>query len=679
MSERDPVLGVDVGGTFTDVVLVAAGTVTTAKVPTTADQSEAVIEGVETVCERADIDPADVDGFRHGTTVATNALLEGAGARTALVTTEGFGDVLAIGRQNRPALYDHDADRPDPLVPGARRYELDERATTDGIEREPDETALAALVTQLREAVSGDAGPSTGRRDGPVESVAVSLLHAYAHPETEQRVTERLREALDVPVVASHETLPEFREYERTATTAVDASVTPVVRRYLDALVDRVRGRGLVDPAVVQSNGGIADVATVRERAVTTVLSGPAAGVVGGALFDPDDCDGVVTFDMGGTSSDVGLVREGTVERTTEATVGGHPVGLSMVDIETVGAGGGSVAWVDDGGALRVGPRSAGARPGPACYGLGGEEPTVTDAAVVCGYLGPETTLGEELDLDVDAAEAALAELAAAADLAGPVAAARGVRRVANATMSRAIRRVTLERGHDPRGLALVAFGGAGPMHAAGLAGRLGIDTVVVPTASGVCSALGMLAADERHDTARTHRTPLAAADTDTVTDHYEQLVDRALAETSDPDRARVEHRADLRYAGQSHELTVPVREFDPDRVAERFHEAHERRRGYRLDEPVDLLTLRVTATVPGDPPPLGHDGTRADPVERREVSVGGAFHETPVYDRRLPAGATVEGPAVVAGGESTIVVPPDWRVTVDDRATLRLDRGEAG
>ena len=674
MSTGEVMLGVDVGGTFTDIVLVAGGHVTTTKVPTTEDQSEGVLSGIETACERAGIEPAEIDRFRHGTTVATNAMLEREGARTALVTTDGFADILAIGRQDRPALYDFEARKPDPLVPAQRRYELDERATTDSVERGVDDGALTALVERLHNQIEG--GNDSTADSEAVESVAVSLLHAYAHPDNERRVVERLRRELDVPVVASHETLPEFREYERTATTVADAYVTPVVSAYLDALLDRAVDRGLPAPAVVQSNGGIADAATVRERAVTTVLSGPAAGVVGGSLFEPDDCEGVVTFDMGGTSSDVGLVREGSVERTTEATVGEHPVHVPMVDIETVGAGGGSVAWVDSGGALRVGPRSAGADPGPACYGLGGEEPTVTDATLVCGYLGSGTTLGGDLQLDADAAETALVDLAAAADLEGPVEAARGVRRVANATMTRAIRQVTLERGHDPRSFALVAFGGAGPMHAATLAERLGIDAVRVPTASGVCSALGMLAADERHDASRTHRTGLAVVDPDTVADHYERLVERALAAASEPDRARIIRQADLRYAGQSHELTVAVPdEFDAGRVAERFHAVHERHRGYRLDEPVDLLTLRVTATVAGDPPPLGHAGTRAEPVDHREISFEGRFRETPVYDRDLPADTRLAGPAVIAGGESTTVVPPDWRVTVDDSGTLRMER----
>ena len=670
MSKRTPALGVDVGGTFTDVVLVTAAEVTTAKVPTTDDQSESVLAAVETACERADIDPATVARFRHGTTVATNAVLEGEGARTALVTTAGFRDVLAIGRQDRPALYDHDAERPDPLVPRERRYELDERATPAGIERRPDDEELTALVEGLR--------PETDGTTPPVESIAVSLLHAYAHPETERRVADRLREALDVPVVASHETLPEFREYERTATTVVDAYVTPVVRSYLDALVERASERGLRDPALVQSNGGTADAATVRQRAVTTVLSGPAAGVVGGSLFEPDNRAGVVTLDVGGTSSDVGLVRDGAVERTTDATVGGHPIGVSMVDIETVGAGGGSVAWVDSGGALRVGPASAGADPGPACYGRGGERPTVTDAAVVCGYLGPGTTLGEDLQLDADAAADALADLAAEAGLDGPVAAARGVRRVANATTGRAIRRVTLERGHDPREFALVAFGGAGPMHAADLAERLGIDHVRVPAASGVCSALGALVADERHDATRTHRGSLADLDSGAVETGYDRLADRVRADASESD-PRIERRADLRYAGQSHELTVEApTPFDTDRVARRFHAAHERRRGYRLDEPVTLLTLRVTATVPVEPPPLGSEDGQLEPVEHRAVSFEGRFRETPVHDRPLPPGASFAGPAVVAGAESTTVVPPGWTARVDDRHTLGLDRGSS-
>ena len=653
-------LGVDVGGTFTDIVLVADG-VTTAKVPTTADQSEGVLAGIERACDEAGIDPGEIEQFRHAMTVATNALLEGEGARAALVTTAGFGDVLEIGRQDRPALYDHTAERPAPLVPAERRHEVDERATVDGIERAVDPDAVEAIAEDI---------------DPAVESVAVSLLHAYAHPENERRVAEGLRDRLDATVVASHETLPEFREYERTATTAVDAVVTPVIAGYLDRLVARATDRDMPAPQIMQSNGGIAPVETVREGAATTVLSGPAAGVVGAALFEDASHDGIVTFDMGGTSTDVGLVREGDIERTTTASVGGHPVHVPMVDIETVGAGGGSIAWVDAGGALRVGPQSAGAEPGPACYGRGGTEPTVTDAALVLGYLGPETTLGAGLTLDVKAAETALADIADAAGLDGAVAAARGVSRVANATMTRAIRRVTVERGHDPRAFALVAFGGAGPMHAAALADRLGVETVRVPRANGVLSALGLLAADERHDASRTFRTTLADADPDELAARYEELTDRALANATDPESATLTRQADLRYAGQSHELTVTGDATDPEALTDRFHATHERARGYRLpDEPVELVTLRVTATIPGEPPDITHEGTSDEPARDRQISFESEYRATPVYDReRVPSGAGVEGPAAFEGGESTAVVPPGWRATVDGRGTLVLE-----
>jgi N-methylhydantoinase A len=684
-------LGVDVGGTFTDVVLLVGDERTTAKVPTADDQSEGVLAGITTACESADIDPAAVDRFRHAMTVSVNALLEGTGARTALVTTEGFRDVLEIGRQNRPALYDLTATKPTPLVPRERRFEVEERATPDGIDRPVGEDAVGDIAAEI---AAIDA-----------ESVAVSLLHAYAHPENEQAVAELLRAELDVPVAVSHEVLGEFREYERTATTVAEAYVTPVIDDYLGRLIERAADEGLPEPRVMQGNGGIADVDTVRNHAVTTVLSGPAAGVVGASIFERHAeaatseraaeahageraaDSGLVTFDMGGTSSDVSLVRDGEAARTTEADVGGHPVRIPMVDLTTVGAGGGSVAWVDEGGALRVGPRSAGARPGPACYGRGGTDPTVTDANLVLGYLGPDTTLGEGLDLDADAAADALASLADAAALEDALAAARGVYRVANATMTRAIRSVTVERGHDPREFTLAAFGGAGPMHAAALADRLGIDRVVVPPAEGVLSALGLLAADEKHDAVRTVRAAFEDIDTDAVESVYADLADRVLDDTSDPDAATIRRDADLRYAGQSFELSVDATDpFDPEAVAARFHDAHEQVRGYRMpDEPVTLVNCRATATVPGDPVSLGHDpdgdphrGEREAffPDHDAESSDGtGTFHETPVYVReQVPAGATYDGPAIFEGGETTVVLPPDWTARVADDGALVME-----
>jgi N-methylhydantoinase A len=652
-------VGVDVGGTFTDVVLVADGGVTTAKVPTTDDQSEGVVRGIEVACEGAGINPKSVDRFRHAMTVATNAMLEGTGAETALVTTSGFGDVLEIGRQDRPALYDHSVKKPEPLVPPDRRYELDERTTPEGIEEPVHSEDVRDVATEL-----------------DAESVAISFLHAYAEPENERAAAETLREELNVPVVASHETLAEFREYERTSTTVVDAYVTPVIARYLDRLAERAADRGIDPPKVMQSNGGITDSDRLTEHAVTTVLSGPAAGVVGASLFESGE--GVITFDMGGTSSDVGLVRGDEVERTNEATVAGHPVHVPMVDIETVGAGGGSIAWIDAGGALRVGPQSAGADPGPACYGHGGDEPTVTDANLVLGYLGRETELGEGLELDAEAAEAVVSELAAEADLADAVAAARGVHRVANATMARTIRQATVERGYDPREFALVAFGGAGPMHAGALAADLGVETVRVPRASGVLSALGLLAADERHDTSRTYRGELAALDESAVEGSYAELEAEVEAASSSSDDLTMTRQADLRYVGQSYELTVDLDgAFDRKALESRFHDAHERVRGYRLDEKaVELVTLRVTGSVPSITPEIAHGGESDEPVGSREAFFDGSFRETPVYDRTtLGPETTIDGPVLFEGGESTVVVPPDWTVTVDEIGTLHMER----
>lgn len=653
-------LGVDVGGTFTDVVLLAAGGLTTAKVPTTDRTTEGVVRGVRAACDRAGVDPADVDRFRHATTVSVNALLEGAGATTALVTTAGFADVLDIGRQARPELYDPSARKPTPLVAPERRSEVAERATPDGIETPVDEAEMREVAAEIR---ASDA-----------ESVAVAFLHAYAHPDNERQAAAVLRETLDCPVSVSHEVLGEFREYERTATTAADAAVTPLVGAYLDRLTDRAGDLGLPAPEVMQANGGTASAATARDNAVTTVLSGPAAGVVGAAAHERRA--GLVTLDMGGTSTDVSLVRDGDAERTTEADVGGHPVRIPMVDVDTVGAGGGSLARVDAGGALRVGPESAGAEPGPVCYGKGGTRPTVTDADLVLGYLGADTELGDGLELDAGAAHDALDDLAAAADLESAREAALGVHRVANARMSRAIRAITVERGHDPRNFALAAFGGAGPMHAAALADRLDVPEVVVPRASGVLSAFGLLAADETHDAARTVRTPLDDTDPDSLAATYDDLAETVLGDCTDPDAATVERRADLRYAGQRFELTVDAPEpLDLDTLEGRFHAAHERTRGYRMAEPVTAVTLRVTATIPGERPTPGYDPSGEARVGTREAVFPGGSHETPVFRRAgLSPGTEQAGPAIVEDRESTVVVPPEWSLGVESDGALVLE-----
>ncbi len=708
MSRDQPTvrLGVDVGGTFTDVALLVDDELTTTKVPTTDPQSDGVLEGIEAGCSAAGIDTADVDAFAHAMTVSVNALLERDGATTALVTTAGFRDVLEIGRQDRPSLYDLRAEKPSPLVPRRRRFEVSERATPDGIRDAVDEAAVRELAERIA-------------ADDTIESVAVSLLHAYANPENEARVASVLRDALDVPVSASHEVRREFREFERTATTVADAYVTPGIDGYLGRVLADARDAGLPAPRVMRSNGGVADAETVRTNAVTTVLSGPAAGVVGaGAVATgatvPRSHDSrrgaeseavetadehAVTFDMGGTSSDVSLVRDGTVERTAALEVGDVPIRTPAVDIETVGAGGGSVAWTDAGGALRVGPESAGAAPGPACYGRGGTEPTVTDAAVVLGYIGPDAALGGSLELDVDAAHDALSALAERANVptgdggSDATAAARGVYRVANATMARAIRSVTVERGHDPRTFTLVAFGGAGPMHAAALADRLGMRRVLVPGPAGVLSAYGLLAADETHDAVRTVRTALSGSDAaETLSNAFTDLTERTLADASDPDAASIEWTADCRYAGQRFELTVPVERpadtgdirdagngerIDPEAVVERFAAAHDRAYGYTLDADVEAVTLRVSTTVETDPPAVVAQGSKSSDAERgrRPVTFSdGETAETVVFDRAaLSAGRRLSGPAVLTGGESTTVVPPDWSGHVRADGTIEL------
>jgi len=676
-------VGVDVGGTFTDVALAVDGDLVTAKVPTTDDQSDGVIDGIRRACDTADISPETITDFSHAMTVSVNALLEDDGATTALVTTAGFRDVLEIGRQDRPSLYDLSAEKPTPLVPRRRRFELSERTTPDGVEQSVEEAEIRSLAAEIRERGA--------------ESVAVSLLHAYAHPANEQRTAELLRAELDIPVSVSHEVLGEFREYERTSTTAVDAYVRPTIDRYVGRLTERARERNIPQPQIMQANGGITDADTVRENAVTTVLSGPAAGVVGArsmvadATGEASETDGLITFDMGGTSSDVSLVRDGAVARTTDGAISGHPISTPMVDIETVGAGGGSIAWVDAGGALRIGPESAGSDPGPACYGQGGTAPTVTDANLVLGYIGATTSLGGALSLDEQTARDALTRLADEAGMDGPLEAARGVYRVANANMTRAIRSVTAERGYDPRAFGLAAFGGAGPMHALPIADTLDIERVAIPRASGVLSAYGLLAADEKRDVVRTYQYQLADIDPQAVETVYDTLSEGLLTEVSDPEAATVEYAADCRYAGQSFEQRVGIRRpFDAASVAEQFATAHESAYGYRADEPVELVNCRVTATVPRRPPSVGRDSDtrneRDEPTdsdtpsrtECREVVFADERHETPVYERAgLCPAHEITGPAIIEGDESTVVVPPRWDVQVGGDGTLHAEVSE--
>ena len=589
-------VGVDVGGTFTDAAVVHAGRLVTAKLPTTPDdQSEAAVAAVLAALERAGLGPGDVAGFRHGMTVGTNALLEGKGARTSLVATEGFGDLLELRRQNRAHLYRLDAHHPPPLVPHERSHEVRERCGPEGVLTPLDPASVERVV----DAVRADGG----------ESVALGLLFSFAHPEHERQVARALRAALPgVHVSASHEVLPEIREYERLSTTAVDAYLTPVLRAYLRRLATRAADAGLVAPAIMQSSGGVLPIEVAAEHAAWTVLSGPAGGVIGAAhLAAREHRPLALTFDMGGTSCDVALVRDGAPARTARTVIAGHPLHLPMLDVATVSAGGGSVAWADSGGALRVGPESAGARPGPAAYGLGGDRPTVTDANVVLGRLPTDAPLGGTIRLDPAAAREAVGRLAASLGMSVE-GCALGIVEVAVQEMVRALRLVSVERGEDAREATLIAFGGAGPLHACPVADELGMTRIVAPPAAGVLAALGLVVAGERRDHVQTvlvrvgGDTPLGPL--------LSPLAERARAEL--PGAA---HRAsaDCRYVGQSHSLTI---DWDPERpdeeLAAAFHEAHRARFGDAdPGRTVEAVTLRLAAELPGSPPdlPTGEPG----------------------------------------------------------------------
>jgi N-methylhydantoinase A len=576
------ILGVDVGGTFTDAALLADGELRMAKVPTAARQEESVLAAAGAV------GATEVERFTHGTTVATNALLERNGARTAFVATAGFEHMLHLRRQNRAQLYRLCATHPEPLVPLERCHGVCERIGPDGVLEPLDLDSLPRLGAD-------------------VEAVAVCLLFSFLDASHERAVAEELRRRLPgARVVASNELSPELREYERASTTAIDAYLGPVLARYLEALGGSAAVAGLPEPLVMRSSGGLATLAEAAAHPAVALVSGPAAGVVGAARVA--GAEDAIALDMGGTSTDVCLIRGGEAGRSSEREVGGLPLRLPMVDLQTVGAGGGSIVWRDRGGALRVGPESAGADPGPACYARGGTRPTVTDANLLLGRLPARLAGG--LELDREAAERAF-------DRIDPAEAIE----VVNAEMLRALRLVSVERGHDPRELVLVAFGGAGPLHACALAEELEIETVLVPEAAGVLSALGLALADERRDAVRSFVCP--------------------LAEAGELPR---EGEAELRYRGQSFELSVPLQ----PGLAEAFHRAHEARYGYAdREREIELVAVRTAEVRPG--PAL-----------------------------ELPAAEPLEstGPGVVELEGATCWLPPGW-VGVRDgtSSTLRLTR----
>ena len=671
-------IGIDTGGTFTDLVLFtpASGSLAFHKVASTPDDpARGIIRGIREIVDRIGARAEELELLVHGTTVATNAVLQRAGARVALITTAGFRDVLQIQRQDRPRLYDLRGRRARPLVPRALRYELRERVRFDGSVQTPlDRGQLDGLVDALRRE--------------RVEAVAVGLLHSYANPAHEREVGRVLAERMpETALCLSHELAAEQGEYERFSTCAMNAFVQPVVGRYLGRLEQGLAAHGVAAPLfIMKSSGGVMSAQAAARRAVETVLSGPAGGVVAGAAIARAEagCRNLITADMGGTSFDVGVVQEGSVGFARDTEMGGLAISVPMLDIHSVGAGGGSIGWIDAGGALRVGPHSAGARPGPACYGLGGTEPTVTDANLVLGRLGAASLLGGGMTVDPEAARRALHDR-----LAGPLrisveAAAEGMIRVVNAAMTAAMRKLTVERGHDPREFALCPFGGAGPLHGAELAAELGIGRTVVPLAPGVNSAIGLLMADLREDRTATFVRRLdrtTATELERVfTELEESARERLRLSANGAGELRLSRALGQRYLGQRYELPVAVESgpLDLDRIAERFHAEHERTYGYaRADHPVEVHSAWVAAEVDLQPlrlPPAPRASGHPEPAAVRRVHFAGQGCQTPVFPRdALGAGTTLTGPAIIEQLDATTALWPGQRLEVDRHGQLLL------
>ncbi len=661
-----PRAGVDVGGTFTDLVAMREGIVTVGKILSTPDDpARGVLDGLTAL----GVDRASA--IVHGSTVATNAVLERKGARTALITTAGFRDVLEIGRQNRPDLYAIEPLRPEPLVGRDLRHEAVERINHQGGVLTPlDESALSRTIADLKTA--------------SVESFAICYLFSFLNPEHERRTRELLHEGGFEHVSLSSEIIPEFREYERTSTVCLNAYVEPIMSAYLQRLAERAPG-----PLwIVQSNGGLLQADEAAAEPVRTVLSGPAGGVIG-ALHSArrSGFDDIVTFDMGGTSTDVSLCP-GQPLITNQGGVGGFPVSIGMIDIHTVGAGGGSLAYLDDGGALQVGPESAGADPGPAAYGRGGDRPTVTDANLVLGRLPATSRLGGSLSLDRSLAESAIAELATRIpDLQrlDPADAIRhtslAIIELANTSMESALRLITVERGYDPRDFTLVAFGGAGPVHACDLASRLHIPCVLIPRYPGVLSALGCLTADRMRAYSRTVMAPA-------VIEHLPEI-DRLAAELessacldlkAESDQPHLQRSLDMRYQGQSHELTVPWEGASLEPALKSFHAQHERRYTYSDESlPVEIVSVRVVGSVPspGLPDSPAEFEEHAVAAENRiSVAFSASEVRAALLDREnLRAGARFDSPAILTQDDCTTVVPPGWTAAVDRNLSIVLTR----
>jgi N-methylhydantoinase A len=670
----------DVGGTFTDFTIhdTGSGDVRHFKVPSTpADPSEAIEAGLTALLDQLKIAAHDIGFVGHGTTVATNMVIERRGVRTGLITTKGFRDVLEIGRQVRPHLFDYSVTKPEPLVPRQRRIEVKERLDAAGnVLVDLDEASVAAAADALAEA--------------GVEAVAICFLHSYLRSDHEQRAAAIVRKRMpNVYLSTSSDILPEFREYERFSTTAINSYVGPKMDRYLDRFLNRLTRLGFgAQPYTIHSNGGLMSVATVRSFPVRTCLSGPAAGVVGAAEVGlqaglPD----LITFDVGGTSTDVSLVLDGKPAFASNRLVADYPVRTPMVDVHVIGAGGGSIAWLDDAGALKVGPHSAGADPGPVAYGRGGDQPTLTDANIVLHRLDPQSLLGGRMTVDKAAARNAIAEKIAAPLGISVEDAALGIIRIAVANMSRAIRAVSTEKGHDLADFTLFPYGGAGPLHATDVARECGLQRVLVPQEPGTMCARGILMSDVSLDFVRSEIVEAVEGNWPAIMGRFNSMQVEGVAwldkEAVEQSRRRFVGVVDARYKGQNHEVQVAL-QGDPASCpfaafAEAFADAHRREYGYEIEgRLIEVVNCRLKVVGSVDRPstalPLASAQLRP-PKARRSVRFAAQWLDTPVYDRAdLGAGLTLKGPAIIDEMSSTTVVAPDQTVTVDSFGNLIVE-----
>jgi N-methylhydantoinase A len=661
-------IGVDIGGTFTDLFLFDDLSRSThiVKVPSVpASPEKAIVTGVQRVLKETRHRPEDIGFFIHGTTIATNAIIEYKGARVALLVTEGFRDLLYIVRQERPKLYDYFTQHPPPLVLRRRTYEIKERMLHGGQVKTPlDEEATREVLCRIK-------------HSGDVDIIAVCLLHSYANPIHERRIGELIREEIPgMRVSLSSDVLPEIKEYERAITTVVNAYVLPIVTDYLlrlDQELRRINVRS--DLYIMQSNGGVMTAATATQKSVHTILSGPAAGAIAAMWIGRKaGFENLISIDMGGTSADVSLTHDGKLSYAKESLVSGHTIKVPTIDINAVGAGGGSIAWVDQGGALQVGPASAGADPGPACYGRGGQEPTVTDANLVLGRLSPDYFLGGEMKLDVEAARRAIYDRVARPLGLDLEQAADGIIKIVCATMVRGIRRVSVERGHDPRDFTLFPFGGGGPLHGVILAQELSIPRVLIPSVAGVGSALGCVLADFRHDYGQTVLGPFMRFVPDDLERLFKQQEQRALdqmqREGLDPSRILLVRSLDLRFVGQGFELeiTAPGARLGRAEMMEidrQYRSLYLTTYGYTTEDATELVSLRLTAigTLPAvdlSTQPVNGTTPRTAFKGSRPVFFNNGFRETPIYDEyKVEFGASILGPAIIERRDSTTVVFP--------------------